>query len=200
MKEMSQLYSRVFLQILDSSIAEDFQLRHVFEDFLKLCDHKTGVLDMTRQSLARRLNIPLDILDSSITKLESPDPSSRDPEYDGRRIERLDEHRDWGWRILNWGKYDAVRSRADVYLRVSRHRDKERASTPGFKPPTIEEVKLHFSKTGLPMNEAERFMNYYTSNGWRVGKNPMRSWVHAAGNWKIHWEESRPKKPKSVAV
>ena len=48
MKDMSQLYSRVFLQILDSSIAEDFTMRHVFEDFLKSCDHKTGVVDMTR--------------------------------------------------------------------------------------------------------------------------------------------------------
>lgn len=191
MKEMSQLYSRVFLQILDSSIAEDFTVRHVFEDFLKLCDHKTGILDMTRQSLSRRLNVPIETLDKTITILESPDPNSRDMEYEGRRIERLDEHRDWGWKILNWGKYESVRTKADVYLRVSRHREKEKENTPGFKKPSLEEVKLLFSKSGLPMNEAERFFNYYESNGWRVGKNPMKSWQGAAANWKKNYEERR---------
>lgn len=122
MGEMTQLYSRVFLQILDSSIAEDFTTRHVFEDFLKLADHKTGTVDMTRQALARRLNIPLETLNAAIARLESPDPSSRDPEFQGRRLERLDDHRDWGWRVLNWLKYDAIRTRADVAIRVARHR------------------------------------------------------------------------------
>jgi len=93
---MSQLYSRVFLQILESSIAEDFTMRHIFEDFLKLCDHKTGVVDITRQALSRRINIPLEILEPVILKLESPDPNSRDDEFQGGRIERLDAHRDWG--------------------------------------------------------------------------------------------------------
>lgn len=196
---MSQLYSRVFLQILDSSIAEDFTVRHIFEDLLKLCDHKTGIVDMTRQALARRLNVPIDLLAQTITKLESPDPNSRDEEFEGRRIARLDEHRDWGWKILNWGKYESVRNKADVYLRVTRHREKEKAESGGFKLPTMEETKLFFSKSGCPMSEAERFFNYYTANGWRVGKNPMKSWTHAAGNWKIKWEETRGMRRGAIA-
>ena len=191
MRSMSQLYARVFLQILDSSIAEDFTLRHIFEDFLKLCDHKTGILDMTRQALSRRLNLPIATLDDAIVKLESPDPNSRDEEHEGRRIERLDEHRDWGWKILNWEKYEKIRTRADVYLRVSRHRDKQKEERVGFSKPGIEEVKLLFSKSGLPMSEAEKFFNYYESNGWRVGKNPMRSWTSAAANWKRNFEERK---------
>lgn len=120
---MSQLYARVFVKILDSSIAEDFQMRHVFEDFLKLADHKTGVVDMTRYALSRRLNIPLDTLNIEIEKLESPDAASRDPDFDGRRIERIDPHRDWGWRILNWGKYEDVKTKAEASERLSKHRE-----------------------------------------------------------------------------
>lgn len=196
---MSQLYSRVFLQILDSSIAEDFTLRHVFEDFLKLCDHKTGVIDMTRQALSRRLNIPLDTLNVEISKLEAADEASRDGEFEGRRIERLDEHRDWGWRILNWGKYEAIRTRADLAIRVARHRDKKQSENPNhaWKPPSIEEVKLQFSKIGLSMTEAEKFWHHYDSNGWRVGRNPMRSWVSSAANWKKGVEERRYVNPPS---
>lgn len=186
---MSQLYARVFVQILDSSIAEDFTLRHVFEDFLKLADHRTGIVDMTRQVMSRRLNCPIDILNDSISKLESADPNSRDSDNDGRRIERLDEHRDWGWKILNWSKYEEIRSKADVYARVSKHREKERAASTGFKKPTIEEVKSEFSRILMPMTEAERFFHYYESNGWKVGKNPMKSWTSAVVNWRKNYQD-----------
>jgi len=204
-KEMSQLYSRVFLQILDSSIAEDFTVRHVFEDFLKLCDHKSGVVDMTRQALSRRLNVPMDTLNRAVAVLEAPDAASRDMEFDGRRIERLDAHRDWGWKILNWDKYEGVRTKADVYLRVARHREKVAETTGRFAKPSIEEVKLLFSKSGLPMDEAEKFFNYYESNGWRVGKNPMKLWTAAAANWKRHYDErkydnNRKPNPRNAGV
>lgn len=198
LKEMSQLYARVFVQILDSSIAEDFTLRHVFEDFFKLVNHKTGIVDMTRQAIARRLNMPIETLNDAILKLESPDPNSRDMEFEGRRIQRLDEHRDWGWKILNWEKYEQVRNKADSYLRVAKHREKTAAEDGKFHKPTIEETKLHFSKVGMPMSEAEKFHNYYESNGWRVGKNPMKNWVSAAANWKKNWQEKNPQKSSNV--
>lgn len=198
MKEMSQLYARVFLQILDSSIAEDFTTRHVFEDLLKLCDHKTGILDITRQALSRRLNVPIETLNIALEKLESPDASSRDADNEGRRIERIDEHRDWGWQILNWGKYDEIRTRADLSMRVARHRANvaKEPNSPNFRKPAIEELKLAISKAGLPESEAQHFLNYYESNGWRVGKNPMRSWPHAVGNWAIRYRENPRKGTK----
>lgn len=129
---MSQLYARVFLQILDSSIAEDFTVRHVFEDFLKLADSRSGCVDMTRQSLSRRLNVPIETLNAAIQVLESPDPHSRDKEFEGRRIERLDEHRDWGWQILNWAKYDEIKTRVDAAMRTKRYRANIGDETPEF--------------------------------------------------------------------
>lgn len=69
-----------------------------------------------------------------------------------------------------------------------------------FKKPSLPEVQLQASKIGLPISEAERFLNYYESNGWRVGKNPMKSWPHALTNWKVHWEEhGRPMPPKTLS-
>jgi len=131
MPSMSQLYARVFVQILDSSISEDFTCRHVFEDLLKLCDYRSGVVDVTREALSRRLNIPLEILEKAINKLESPDSKSRDQDFGGRRIIRLDDHRNWGWRIANWEKYDKIKRRVDVAMRVAKHR----ASKPPAKEP-----------------------------------------------------------------
>lgn len=146
---MSQLFSRIFLQILDSSIAEDFTTRHIFEDFLKLADYKTGVVDMTRHALSRRLNVPLDTLNEAITKLESPDPASRDSEHEGRRLKRLDDHRDWGWLILNHAKYDAIRNKADAGLRLARHR-----SLSGVADETLKQAEAIYTeypkKVGKP--------------------------------------------------
>jgi hypothetical protein len=62
--------------------------------------------------------------------------------------------------------------------------DKRCAVAPRFQKPGIEEVKLQCAKVGLPESEAEKFVAYYESNGWRVGRNPMRSWSHALVNWK----------------
>lgn len=138
---MPQLYARIFLQILDSSLAEDYQTRHIFEDLLKLVN-QDGVVDMTHQAIARRTNIPLEIVKSSILKLESPDPHSRDQEHEGRRIIRLDEHRDWGWRILNWQKYEMIRANNDMRewnaIRMANYRSKKKGppSPPKENPST----------------------------------------------------------------
>lgn len=58
-------------------------------------------------------------------------------------------------------------------------------------PPTIEEVKLHCAKIGLPETEAYKFHGYYTGNGWKVGRNAMKSWVGAMTNWKGNYDERR---------
>lgn len=33
------------------------------------------------------------------------------------------------------------------------------------------------------MIDPERFVDYYSSNGWKVGKNPMRDWKAAVRAW-----------------
>ena len=120
------MFAKIFAQIFDSSIAEDWQTRLVFEDFLKLADIN-GVVDMTREAIARRTNVPLDIINRGITELEKPDARSRNPDHNGVRIIRLDDHRDWGWHIVNYMHYRGIASedqrREKTLLRVQRHRD-----------------------------------------------------------------------------
>ena len=52
-----------------------------------------------------------------------------------------------------------------------------------FAPPTLQEVKDYCLKMGYTHVDAERFIDYYTSNGWMVGKNRMKDWKAAVGNW-----------------
>lgn len=50
---------------------------------------------------------------AAINTLEAPDPESRSPEMEGRRIIPVDEHRAWGWQIVNYSKYRAIRNDDD---------------------------------------------------------------------------------------
>ena len=51
-----------------------------------------------------------------------------------------------------------------------------------FVPPTLEEVKDYEAQKGYTFS-AEKFWGYYESNGWRVGKNPMKNWHAACVTW-----------------
>ena len=50
--------------------------------------------------------------------------------------------------------------------------------------PTLDELINEFDGRVLNSSkEADAFFNYYESNGWKVGKNSMKSWQHAVTNW-----------------
>ena len=51
-----------------------------------------------------------------------------------------------------------------------------------FVPPTIDEVKAYCRERQNGV-DAERFIDYYTSNGWLVGKNKMKDWKAAVRTW-----------------
>ena len=54
--------------------------------------------------------------------------------------------------------------------------------TKRFQKPTVEEVRAYCAEKGYTI-DAEQFVNYYESNGWRVGRNPMKSWKAAVATW-----------------
>lgn len=70
---------------------------------------------------------------------------------------------------------------------------KEKKTRSRFSPPTLEEVKAYCLERGNNV-DAERFVDFYTSNGWKVGKNSMKDWKAAVRNWE---RDNKPKKSKS---
>jgi hypothetical protein len=51
------------------------------------------------------------------------------------------------------------------------------------KPKDLQTVIDAFGEAGAPDHLAERFWNYYESNGWKVGRNAMKDWKATARNW-----------------
>jgi hypothetical protein len=64
-----------------------------------------------------------------------------------------------------------------------------------FTPPTREDVIQHMM-TKLDdftaQGQADQFMNHYTSNGWKVGKNPMKDWKAAVNQWISRMKNYQP--------
>lgn len=63
-----------------------------------------------------------------------------------------------------------------------------------FTPPTIDEVTEYVREKAYTFSP-ERFHAYYQSNGWRVGRNPMKDWKAACRTWQTKENESNQYHP-----
>ena len=69
---------------------------------------------------------------------------------------------------------------------------------PSAFPPTLEFVKIYFDEKGVSAIEAEKFFNYFESNGWLVGgRAKMKDWKAAARNWILNIPKFAPKSKPS---
>lgn len=104
------MYGKVFSQMYDGTLATKgpWQALVTFQQLIVLAD-MDGDVDMTAEAISRRTTVPLDVIKIGIAALEAPDPESRSPGNDGRRIVRLREHTDWGWHLVNYQRYAKIR-------------------------------------------------------------------------------------------
>ena len=58
----------------------------------------------------------------------------------------------------------------------------EKPKRKNFVKPTVEEIEAYCKEKNYNIN-AQQFYNYYESNGWKVGRNAMKSWQAAVQNW-----------------
>lgn len=64
--------------------------------------------------------------------------------------------------------------------------NKESASaSKKFTKPSFEQVRDYFTelKHNNPSEQASIFLDFYDSNGWKVGRNPMKDWQATVRNW-----------------
>ena len=75
-----------------------------------------------------------------------------------------------------------VRLGKDRLGKDSKEIELEKSQAKRFIPPTLEEVQAYCKERNNNVN-AQRFIDYYTSNGWQVGKNKMKNWKAAVRTW-----------------
>jgi hypothetical protein len=115
-------FAKVHRSLWDGTLGPQWPGWSLFVYMLANCDAE-GVIDVTPESIAARSGMPLDEVLRGIAILEAPDARSRTPDEEGRRIVRLDEHRDWGWLIVNLAQFrSGGEDPRSATLRQRRHR------------------------------------------------------------------------------
>ena len=179
------MYGKLFLGMYDGTLATvgPWQALVTFQQLIILAD-KEGIVDMTPEAIARRTTIPLEIIVYGLETLEKPDPQSRTPDEEGRRIIRLSDSRPWGWRIVNYAHYREIRSAEDRraymknYQRMYREKRKQFVNNINTrkqnKPIAEAEVKVEVKKKRNAVSDKSKRPKQQTFEEWweEIKKNP----------------------------
>ena len=102
---MSFSYTKLFSSITESTVwCEPAATRICWITMLAMADRK-GRVSASVPGLANRARITVEETEIALARFLAPDPYSRTPDHEGRRIEVIDG----GWRLLNHAKYRELR-------------------------------------------------------------------------------------------
>lgn len=206
------MFGKVFASLWEGSMVGQSDVQLVFVYMLANCD-RDGVVDKTHEFIAVVTGIALDRVRAAVVVLESPDPRSRTPDHEGRRILRLDDHRDWGWLIVNRQKYRAM---IDEEVRREQNRERVRRSREHYRAlPSVTvtlgnalcaqsetETENRESNTLSASADARRdWLEFFESNIWphrprKGAPGPYASESHKAAA--ARWAKIEPKTPENA--
>jgi len=203
---VSDNFVKIYNSILDSRVwLEDYPTKIVWITLLAMA-HEDGIVRASVGGVAHRACVTREECEAALEKFMSPDEDSKSKDHEGRRIKQVDG----GWYILNHQKYRDLRTKTQIQTaeRVRKWREGNSVTsnagngtkqplTPEaeaeaeaevnnkrvkFIKPTLEEVTAYCFER---KNEVypPKFIDYYESNGWKVGRNPRKSWKAAVITW-----------------
>lgn len=119
------MYNKLFSKILDSSIwLESTETRIVWITLIAAMDQDGFAAFSAIENLARRAGVTVTQAEAAVIVLLNPDVESGDPDFGGRRIERVPG----GFIVLNAIKYREISNdanrREQTRLRVAAHRER----------------------------------------------------------------------------
>lgn len=109
---MAFMYCKLFASLYQGTLRGKPHEILVFTNMLAHADVE-GCVDKHFRAIADEVGLSVDEVKAAIACLEGPDDESRSPEMEGRRIVRVNDSRAWGWRVVNYGKYRAIKNDED---------------------------------------------------------------------------------------
>jgi len=89
-------------------------------------------------------------------------------------------------------QYNITKNNRDIEKETPLKGSKEKASR--FSPPSVEEVKAYCTERNNGV-DAQTFVDFYASKGWKVGNSPMKDWKACVRTW-----EQRDNTPRATPV
>lgn len=192
-----RMYGKLFEQMYDGTLCTHgpWEALVTFQQLIILSD-KDGVVDMTPEAISRRTTIPLEVIKTGLQRLSEPDPESRTPDEEGRRIAFLSDSRAWGWRIVNYIKYRTIRTAEDRKQYMRNYQRQRRAVN---KPVN----KLTDGKQSQPIAVGSRQYAEAEAKAERsktqVAALPLPPWLNAE-TWTayVQTRPARARKPEAL--
>ena len=69
---------------------------------------------------------------------------------------------------------------------------RKRTTPTAFSPPSVDDVRAYCQERNNRV-EAQRFVDFYSSKGWKVGNQPMKDWKAAVRTWEQRDDTNRQK-------
>jgi hypothetical protein len=211
------MYGKLFASLYDGTLRGRANEILVFTNMIARAD-RYGNVDRHPRAIADDIGLPLDQVAAAIQTLESPDPESRSRDANGARIVRVSDERTWGWRIVNYLKYRAIRNEEDRQEQnreaVARHRankavpvinvsrGKPRSSTVSHGKPLSShaegEAEAEADTTPPPSVVPDIFDGPETQPAapmtrswmdWKITIGRHRVYIDREGNAEGHWAE-----------
>jgi len=94
---------------------------------------------------------------------------------------KVNESEDSALTKVKFFRYESEESRTEPSIN---HKDKEKyIKKKVFRKPTAAQVTEYGKSIGYDL-DGDQFCDHYESNGWKVGKTPMKDWKAAVRTWK----------------
>lgn len=178
---------------------------HELFGLLYSLSRKTGICDAGNTYLSRQLNLNPKTVSRDLQVLMQnglisicADASS------GRRVIRVvDQMVNTGDDMVTTECLNGHQDGDDMVNHIVYDKKSDSTDTPAkhrrFQPPSVSEVTDYCREHSLRM-DAERFVDYYTANGWMAGRSRMRDWQAAARNWARREQPNTPAEPEMKFV
>ena len=115
---------------------------------------------------------------------------------EGKDSKRLDKHLDKGLsNDLDKPNLNGLDKIREDKIREDK-KEIEGQKRKRFAAPTVDEVAAYAKEKGWTSFDPSRFVDYYESKGWMVGKSPMKDWKAAARGWVSRDAEHRTNQAK----
>lgn len=217
-----QGYIKLFRKLVDWEWYGDPVVKSVFIDLLINANYKVkqwqgqtvnpGELVTSVSSIAERNGLSVQQVRTALKKLEktgeinkrSTNKNTLIIVLNYRRYQELSdcETEDCNKQATNnqqSNNNQSTTTKKDKNVKKEKNEEKERVNTnisslksELFTPPSRSQVHQYILDNHLNV-DAQRFIDYYSSNGWIVGRTPMKDWKAMLRNWSRSEKEKRSK-------
>lgn len=133
---------------------------------------KAGSCVTSWENLAKEIGLTVKQTRTAMAKLES-----------SKEVARYTTNKWQAVSLIKWDKLQVELTKEGKQTGKPRATTKEYKEIKNiFKRPSVQEIEAYCLEEKLNLN-AQSFIDYYDSNGWKVGKNQMKDWKATVRRW-----------------